>query len=987
MKIVLFHIFLISSFFIFGQSYPFKKYSTLNGMTSNIVYDAIQDDNGFMWFATNIGVSRFDGKNWINYTIEDGLSDNEIVKIKKDGKGRIWLLAFNGTVTVIHNEVIYNPENCEILKKIEPGMFYRYYYSNKDGTVLISNSRNSSYRINFPNQISEVSIDTVMIYNSKHGGVYINKNDVFFKNINGTTTLFTDNKDVFKKRIVWYNENPELFLSLTENDFYVIDSTLKTQKFVNKLLKEESINMDKIIDIYFKHKNSFWVTIGNKGVLNCETKDGNLTRLSKYFENDFITSVFIDNEENHWFTTYGNGVMMLPRNFNLVKNYSRNDGLFQDDVFSVCVDRNQRIWAGHKNQCISIIDKNKIVKLNIKGQKSDVGRIGKIIEHPLGGMVISHDRGILMIEYKNERIYAKKKIFVEIEDGIFHIEQPIKDFVIDKTGNIILASQENINIIQSNQLNSELIYAKRLPFESNRTFSVSINKIGQIYFSDAKGLVKIEGEKMTRLSHLNSRIKHRIEDMEWIDDLLFLSISGNGIFVLQNDQIIDQLEPSDGLLSKHITRLYCREKKLFVGSNQGINVIEPKGKDFEISRISTASISNIQQVNDVFANDNVLFAASLNGITIMARDTNDRNLIIKPKILFTSIIYKNKDIKNAEDPKISFTDRHLTFNFTYPTFFQPEGVRYEYRLNDNKWIGLQSNSLELNELRPGSYILYIKAKDFDGNWSRPIKYSFDVLRPFYLSWWFYGIILLGLISGILVIAKNRMNRLKEEQKIKLEYEQKINKLQLQSLQAMMNPHFIFNSLSAIQLQINAGENNKANSYLTRFSKLLRKNLETINESSISLDEEIERLKLYLDTEKMRLENILEYEIFCENHLKTSEIFIPTMVLQPLVENAIWHGIMPSGLKGKIKICFFNSDQKLIIIIEDNGIGYNKSIEQKQKNSIEKQALGMKIIYDRLKHLSVKLNNSIEMDIIDLSEEKSHGTRIKIEMNCIYSFGD
>ena len=139
---------------------------------------------------------------------------------------------------------------------------------------------------------------------------------------------------------------------------------------------------------------------------------------------------------------------------------------------------------------------------------------------------------------------------------------------------------------------------------------------------------------------------------------------------------------------------------------------------------------------------------------------------------------------------------------------------------------------------------------------------------------------------------------------------------------MINPHFVFNSLSAIQQEINAGNSRKANNYLTRFSRLLRKNLENINESFITLDEEIQILTLYLDTEKMRMESKLNYEIAVDPELDTQNTWIPTMLLQPIVENAVWHGIAPSDNEGKLQVKFELSEGCLKVTIDDNGIGFD-----------------------------------------------------------------
>jgi sensor histidine kinase YesM len=225
------------------------------------------------------------------------------------------------------------------------------------------------------------------------------------------------------------------------------------------------------------------------------------------------------------------------------------------------------------------------------------------------------------------------------------------------------------------------------------------------------------------------------------------------------------------------------------------------------------------------------------------------------------------------------------------------------------------------------------------------------------------------------IYASRIRRLRKEQSLTLGYEQKINLLQTQALQAMVNPHFIFNSLSAIQQQISVGNSDKAGSYLSRFAKLLRMNLETINENYISLSKELERINLYLESEKMRLEEKLDYTVVIGKNLQTEAILIPSMILQPLIENAIWHGLMPKG-SGIVKIEIEGLMDFLSIQIVDNGIGINQSQKNVTKNN-GRSHFGLSITRERLSILEKKLGKPVNFSITDLSSEGLSGTRVSI----------
>jgi LytS/YehU family sensor histidine kinase len=185
-------------------------------------------------------------------------------------------------------------------------------------------------------------------------------------------------------------------------------------------------------------------------------------------------------------------------------------------------------------------------------------------------------------------------------------------------------------------------------------------------------------------------------------------------------------------------------------------------------------------------------------------------------------------------------------------------------------------------------------------------------------------------------------------------------MEQKALQSMMNPHFIFNSLGSIQNYLLKNNGAEAVIYLTQFARLIRQNLNAVNNPMVALDEEIDRLRNYIDLEKKRLENKFEYSIEIDPQLEDEGAFIPSMIIQPIVENSIWHGIATLEEKGSIRISFSAYKPKsLMVMIEDNGIGLKKSLEYSVKSS-QNQRLGMKIIKKRLELLGKKYGTETSM---------------------------
>ncbi len=285
-------------------------------------------------------------------------------------------------------------------------------------------------------------------------------------------------------------------------------------------------------------------------------------------------------------------------------------------------------------------------------------------------------------------------------------------------------------------------------------------------------------------------------------------------------------------------------------------------------------------------------------------------------------------------------------------------ITYRYRIHTyDKWKETQQHVLDFPSLPAGNYTFEAEAKTGASDWSDGLKFSFQILAPLYSRWWFIllsVICCMTIIAG-LVIRRNKLylKRAQEE----LIVQQRMNEMENQAKSAMMNPHFVFNALNSIQQYINDNDRLAANKYLTKFSRLIRLNLDLVNKSLITLEEELEKLKLYLEIEQLRFGQKLKYEFVINESLEIDILLIPSMILQPFIENAIWHGLMASGKGGTImlKASAYNEDKMVRIEITDDGIGINMS---KQINTQQnRRSFGTDLTTDRLQLFAKKYKGS------------------------------
>jgi LytS/YehU family sensor histidine kinase len=233
------------------------------------------------------------------------------------------------------------------------------------------------------------------------------------------------------------------------------------------------------------------------------------------------------------------------------------------------------------------------------------------------------------------------------------------------------------------------------------------------------------------------------------------------------------------------------------------------------------------------------------------------------------------------------------------------------------------------------------------------------------------------------IVRTKAEEEKEKaQAILMDTQQKMADVEMQALRAQMNPHFIFNCLNSINRYIVKSDQATASLYLTRFAKLIRLILDNSNSKNVILSNELEALKLYIEMEALRFDKKFTYSIVIDEEVKADTIEVPPLIIQPYVENAIWHGLLHKETEGYLLIYISRLSENMIqCVIEDNGIGRDKAKELKSKSAITRKSLGMKLTESRLSLLNKYAELTASVDIIDLKtdSEGAEGTKVVLKI--------
>lgn len=247
--------------------------------------------------------------------------------------------------------------------------------------------------------------------------------------------------------------------------------------------------------------------------------------------------------------------------------------------------------------------------------------------------------------------------------------------------------------------------------------------------------------------------------------------------------------------------------------------------------------------------------------------------------------------------------------------------------------------------------------------------------------WIWGALGAIIMSIMVSLIRFGVHQIRREEQLKLAFEKQLSKVEMGALRSQMNPHFIFNCLNSIDYYILKNETDKASDYLNRFSRLIRLILQNSRSNQVNLKDELEALKLYIEMETLRFQGQFLYSIQLDKGLLPVNYEIPPMLLQPYVENAIWHGLLHSDRPGRLDIILSMEENSLICHITDNGVGRDASQGINVKSSLKTWSMGTKITEDRLALFEKLYHNEATVNIIDLKDAagRASGTRVELSI--------
>jgi hypothetical protein len=431
---------------------------------------------------------------------------------------------------------------------------------------------------------------------------------------------------------------------------------------------------------------------------------------------------------------------------------------------------------------------------------------------------------------------------------------------------------------------------------------------------------------------------------------------------------------------------------LWIASNDGIARYDTASKKVDFFGASFG----FSRVSDLNLSSDDIILASVDGklITIDPYNLPSNDLVPRPVITGFRVFdqtYQSQAgqrVPYIRQVSLRHTQNFFSFDFGAIDFTSQQVKEFAYQLEglDREWNYPEKGRqyAAYTNVGGGRFVFRVKVRNPGGDWSADeATLIVSITPPIWQRPWFILCSVAFLITLIWVMYRYRINEIKKKEALITAFNKQLAETEMKALRAQMNPHFLFNTLNAIKLYVQKNDQEKAVEYLTDFAKLIRQVLQNSGNALIPLSAELEALDLYIRIERMRFDASFDYQIDVAPDVTTESIRIPPLLLQPYVENAIWHGLMhKSDEQGILLVQVSRKGKDLYCIVEDSGIGREAAKDIRSKSAEKKKSMGMQITQDRMDISGRMSDMTFDVKIEDLSDERgmASGTRVVLRMS-------
>lgn len=995
-----------------------NHFNTNNGLFTNSLTDLTKDKYGNMWLGSYSGLMKFSGTRIKSFTkigkTDDAISSQEIHSIIEDACGFIWIGTTAGLdkldpVTDKITHYALKPPNKETASI---GYIYAVFQDSEEFIWI------SSDEALFKLDNNTGDYQSIQIRRDQYGV------PVHTISYNG----FIDGQEGF-----WFHTSDGMSYYEYETGWFYHRYHNPHGLAVFDIKKKENFGQS---DMEQDSEGRIWFVNNHNQLISY---DAGLNQIDsfEFFKAEgtwpCCYSIAVDARDNIWIGTRHGGVFVFntrTKTFRSLKQSGINRLIQSDYIYCLETGDDGRVFVAHDNglDIIDLYDESIVERrlssnedfLNLKYQAGDISFIESeqnvyipfyafgFFSYNLSAdeftqyskhtsknvpatMVFAMDDRKYIATAKN--IYPYDSIDVDLNPGI---QSLLPDTISKIPGHVIWFFKEDSASVYFKKSNGMLFHWQ--PDTLERMYSTGF-KPNVCISIDSQYLYYLNIDNNLVRRHLSSKASDTIDLQQMVHSLdvsyanpRHIADDGSSIWMTSQTGIFryayDEQQLSGYTMNEGLSHGFNfavvtdQDKNLWVGNLGGIDRFDHATNRF-------TSILKIKETSymDSFGNaictaDGRLVFHFGNKLYVIDPKNLKINVNTTHQIQLNEVLVNGNQIdwRNSNALlELKYNENRITFTYDVLEFAHPDLFAFEYRIDGREWID-NGNRSEVNfdGLASGRYVFEVKTVEESFlSYSHRLSVPFTIDPPFWKTWWFILFIAAFGMCILWFLIRRNVRRIRSQNKIELQ----MAELKSTALRAQMNPHFVFNCLNAIQECVVTGRIDDAYMYLSKFSRLLRFVLEHSDLTIITLHQEMEVLDLYVSLEKLRFKESMEYQMHCDLDLETEAISIPPMLIQPHIENAIWHGLRHRDSNRKLQLFIEEETQEYLrILIEDNGIGRKKAMEHKATRMAGHRhtSKGLAICMQRIELLQRQYPRT-QMVIEDLYDEggASAGTRVHL----------
>jgi ligand-binding sensor domain-containing protein len=926
----------------------FYKFDDENGFPSNEVYQIEQDDFGFIWIGCDAGIFRYDGVNFKQFIHlkQTGVS---ISNLKIDEQQRVWCQNFSGQIFYIQNDTIHLFKDFTKETASYPSftIFDNQMITNINDSTKIYDASTQKLKTVFQNKATTLKFPFYsLLLQSNQDGIYASiRDNIYFK---------SQNKPY--QAVYQTNEYLCFHISVINEKVYAVLREEKTKYWLVVELKEGKIIKQKRFPPNTFNMNVYMIAGVKDGLAICTATGIHLLNKDfepthHYFPNEKITDALYDKEGNLWLTSLQNGIYVVPSiDLNIF-----NHTFFPNANITTLTKQNDDLLIGTYLGDIYAFNSNSQTFKTINIVPDPIFKTAKKIMETVDYQIFAIGVKTVAIDKKTKKRLilgaANVRDMVVWKDSLYYVD-PEQFKVSDLKGNTSRSILSGGGRMITKSPNNDTIYIA--------------NKNGFFHYIDGKtAQIFKNGEAIYPTCS------------SWQNDTLWLGTLSEGFVAYHNGRFFNHFYQVGNEAISMVRSIKIHQNWLLLATNIGLARMNLRTKKIDIINgyegLYQKEIRAIEVIN------NEIFLGTTKGLIRLPLSINAKNKT-GPNINLKAIILNDSILINSNYQFLKYYENNILFQFQTALFRSRKSFYYEFRLKGLNENWQQTNSVspfaQYRSLPSGSYVFEVRAVNEDGIKSEIKSYSFSIALPIWQRWWFILLVLCLFSTGFYWLVNRRIQNIKRQATL----ENELKTSQLTALKAQMNPHFLYNALNSIQDLILQKDIPNASRYLTKFSHLMRQILEASGHLGIPLSTEIQILNLYLELEKLRFGDNFQYKITLPERIDLETTQVPSMIIQPFVENAVKHGLLHKTTDVKLLNINFELQDLLICTITDNGIGRKKSAKIKIRQGKKTTSFATSATQKRLEILNQTHQQKIGLEIIDLYENnKATGTKIVLRI--------